>query len=352
MKLNRRTQWPETYRRGSHCFSTMIANVLVDTGFDVDEELCYVIGSGLGLLFYRDGDTYYANSRMHDLERFFARHVGARIDYMSHPSADAMLQRAREWSQEGTLPFLYCEARELSSFRSVLPWDKVHPVGEHALPVRSVTDSGDVICSDYLWSHSFVVAYDEVVTATSMPSDGALSMACPSPKFAVGRLVPPRDVPDIREVLAVSLAENAEVFLHPANNTQGERALKALERELASMPDVLEVDRLRSELVSMSTMFERIGSGGGAGRHLFGRGVRASAGLLGSQELSKLADAYARLGGRWRTFSRQMQQHSTAADPREGWQGLVLAMREIRKGEVEAVNKLALVANAALGGGA
>jgi len=323
MRLTPRRQWPDRYLRGSHCFSTMIRNAFAETGFDLDEEASYVIGGGLGFLFYRDGDTYYVNSRIHDLEHFFARRTGSRIDFVSHTTADAMLAHAREWVDAGDLPYLYCEARELSSFRGMLPWDEVHPFGEHALPVRSVS--------------------------AAMPSDGAILMACPARRFAVGRIIPPEHVPDIREVLAVSLVESAELFLHPVNNTQGERALKAFERELAAMPDVVEPEVTRVELLSMSTMLEKIGSGGGAGRHLFARGLRAASTHLNDVSLSVLASEYAALGGRWRALARDLRAHAAQRDPRDGWAGLVTAVREVRRREVAAATELLRVSAIVLG---
>ncbi|MBF4457719.1 DUF4872 domain-containing protein [Pseudoclavibacter sp. VKM Ac-2867] len=350
MSLTARTSWPETYRRGSHCFSTMLSNVFEGTGFDLDEELCFVIGGGFGFLFHREESTSYVNARMHDLEHFFARRTGSRIEFVSHPDADAMTERARDWSEQGLLPYLYCEARELPSFAGVLPWDEVHAFGEHALPVRTVLPNGDLICNDYLWSTPLPVSAASAAAAASMPSDGSLLMAAPARKFAVGRIVPPRLVPDLDEVLTVSLAESAELFLNPANNTQGERALKALERELSSMSDVLTTQQIRRELLSISTMLEKIGTGGGAGRHLFSRGLRASARHLGHGDLDAVADRYASLGRGWRAFASALRAHARAEDPREGWGDLVSRMRELRRAELEAVSRLSSLATSLLRG--
>ena len=341
-----RQDWPASYRRGSHCFSTMISNIFAGTGFDIGEELAYVIGGGLGLLFYRDGDTFYINSRMHDLEHFFARRTGSRVEFVSHPDADAMLESASTWAAAGLLPYLYCEARELSVFSDVLPWEAVHPFGEHALPVRSVTGAGDVVGNDYLWAHPVTLPYRDVVRATSMPSDGILDMACPARTFAVGRLIPPARAPELGSVLAESIAENAELFLNPTNNTQGVRALKTLERDIASMPELVGADRVRIELISMATMLEKIGTGGGAGRHLYARGLRASAAVLASADLRGLADAFSGLGGRWRQLARRMQRHAAATEPRAEWPSLVQAVREIRRDEVAAVSRLQDVSEA------
>lgn len=349
MKLTPRTQWPDPYLRGSHCFSTMIRNAFLGTEFVFDEELAYVIGGGLGLLFHRDGDAYYINSRIHDLEHFFARRTGSRIEFVSHATADAMLARTREWADAGTLPYLYCEARELSTFRGVLPWEEVHAFGEHALPVRSVSAAGSLLVNDYLWAHPIEMDAEEVATAAAMPSDGAISMACPARRFAVGRLIPPEHVPDVREVLALSLVESAELFLNPANNSQGERALKAFERELASMPDTVTPLVMQVELVSMATTLEKIGSGGGAGRHLFARGLRAASTRLNNGRLAAIATEYAALGGRWRALARGMRAHAAQQDPRVGWASVITAVREIRRREVIAVTELLRVSSALLG---
>ncbi|TFD19195.1 DUF4872 domain-containing protein [Cryobacterium sp. TMS1-13-1] len=350
MKLTRRTEWPTPYLRGSHCFSTMLANVFADTEFDIGEELAYVIGGGLSFLFYRENDTYYVNSRIHDLEHFFARHTGSRVDFVSHSTADEMLRVAGEWAVAGFLPYVYCEARELESFRRVLPWGQVHPFGEHALPIRSIAADGSLMCNDYLWSELFSVSRDNIDAASSMPSDGLLSMAAPARRFAVGRIVPPDQVPDMREVLAVSLEETAELFLTPTNNTQGQRALKAFERELASMPEIVPHDRMRTELLSMATTLEKIGTGGGAGRHLFARGLRVSADRWEIPELRTVAGRYASLGGRWRSLARLMHRHSQLVDPTLGWRELVLTVRNIRRSEVEAVSELLDVSSSILGG--
>lgn len=352
MKLTPRTQWPDTYLRGSHCFSTMINNAFTGTEFVLDEELAYVIGGGLGLLFHRDGQNYYINSRIHDLEHFFARRTGARIEFLSHATAGAMLARAREWADAGTLPYLYCEARELSSFRGVLPWNAVHAFGEHALPVRSISADGSSFVNDYLWAHPLELSAEEVAVATAMPSDGAISMACPARRFAVGRIIPPADVPDLREVLALSLVESAELFLNPANNTQGERALKALERALTSMPDVLDAPAMRVELLSMATTLEKIGSGGGAGRHLFARGLHAASTHVNNSHLTAVASEYAALGGRWRVLAHTMHARAAQRDPRDEWAGLIAAIREIRRREVAAVTELLSVSTAVLGAAA
>ena len=36
--------WPMPYMRGSHCFSTMIANALADSAWAMSEELVYILG--------------------------------------------------------------------------------------------------------------------------------------------------------------------------------------------------------------------------------------------------------------------------------------------------------------------
>jgi hypothetical protein len=327
----------------------MISNVFADTEFDVGEERAYVIGGGLGLLFYRDGESYYINARMHDLEHFFARRTGARVEFESHTDIDTMLARAKYWALDGQLPFLYCEARELSLFRGVLPWDEVHPYGEHALPVRSITANGDALCNDYLWERAITVPQADLLRSVSMPSDGVLDRACPARTFAVGRLVPPERVPNLSWVLAESISENSELYLNPANNTQGERALKTLERDLASMPDLLDDERMREELKSMSTMLEKIGTGGGAGRHLYARGLRVAADDLKSASVAALAVVFGRLGGQWRRFAHAMRRHATAPTPREDWQSLVTRVREIRRDEVNAVKQLRETSHAIIG---
>jgi hypothetical protein len=328
----------------------MLSNVLSDTGFDIGEERAYVIGGGLGLLFCRDGTNFYVNSRMHDLEHFFARRTGGRVEFESHIDADGMLARAEEWALAGYLPFLYCEARELSLFKGVLPWHEVHPYGEHALPVRLVSVEGDVVANDYLWQCPVTVPRRDIVRSTAMPSDGVLEMACPARTFAVGRFVPPDRVPDLRWVVAESMSENSEIYLNPTNNTQGERALKTLERDLSSMPDLLDDQRLREELRSMSTMLEKIGTGGGAGRHLYARGLRIVAGDLASESVALLAAEFARLGGRWRGLAWRMRGHAAAHSPRGDWSSLVLHMRGIRRDEVSAVQRLRESANTILRG--
>lgn len=343
-----RTAWPDEYRRGSHCFSTMLSNIVADSEMDLTEELCYVLGCGLGLMFYSEDERYLINSRMHDLEHFFARHVGGRIDYESHDDLAGMLDRADEWINDGVLPFAYCEARDLPGFEGVLPWRDVHPFGEHALPIRAVRED-HIEANDYLWRPPIIVNHEDLDRAASMRSDGNVRMASAAHKYAVGKFVPPRAVPNWRDAILLAVAENSHLLLNPVNNTQGQRALKSLERQLSSMPSVIDAEDARGELISMATTLEKIGTGGGAGRHVYGRGLKQAAEKFEIPELLPFAQAYGKLGGQWRRFSRDLMTHAATPDVFADWQVLVLGARALRNAEVETATEMFAVVDSLLG---
>ncbi|MDO5052477.1 MAG: DUF4872 domain-containing protein [Pseudoclavibacter sp.] len=345
-----RRGWPAPYRRGSHCFSTMLANAFVDTGLELDEELVHLLGGGLGFLFHREGGRCYVNARSQGMEHLFARRIGARIELSAHLDARDMLRRLAQWTRRGRLSYLYCEAKELSLFREVLPWGEVHAFTEHALPVRSVQADGSVLASEYLWREPVRIPQAEIAAAAAMPNDGAPRLAAPARRFTIAAVLPPERVPDLRDTLVQAMAENAERFLRPASNVQGERAVRALHRELRAMAQERPA-ALRRELRSVSTTLERLGTGGGAGRRLLSRGLRTAAERLGGGELGRIARDYARLGSRWRALARDMRRRAEAPDPREDWAELSRAAGRIAQGERRAAEALLHAAERLTGAG-
>lgn len=341
--------WPMPYMRGSHCFSTMIANALADSAWAMSEELVYILGCGLGFVFHRENMVCYINSRMHDLEHFFVRHTGARIVWVSHVDAMSMLETTRDWLAEGRAVYFYCEARELPLFADVIPWHQIHSFGTHALPVSAVQHSRSVVCCDYLWSRSFKITFEDLSRATFMYHNSTLQRAAPQGPYTVAFFEPPYGKPKLFGALMRAIYENVRLFLEPVNNSQGVRALKSLERNLSSLIDLTDsTESLRRELASMGIMLEKVGTGGGAGRHLYSRGLKQCSEILHIPELSLCARDYAKSGRKWRALAHDMIVRSQSVDPTIRWKDLVLAVRMLRNMETTNATQLLTVSETLL----
>lgn len=338
--------WPATYRRGSHCFSTMLTNLVADTPLDLGEEMCFGIGGGLGFMYYREGESCYINGRMHNLEHSFARRLGGTISYVCHATFGQFLTTARAWAEQGRRPFAYCEAQELDAFAGVVPWHRVNAFGEHALPLIEIGTEHAVV-HDYLWGPAHTVDLAELERATALPHAADVSMAAPARRFAVGRFDFPARLPDIAGACVAAIADNVSMYLHPTSNNQGVRALKLFERDLGSLPDLLPVGGLRAQLASIGIMTEQVGTGGGNYRRLYSRFLRQAAELLAAPVLASAATAYARLGNRWKALARDLLSRSEAAEPTTDWRDLLTAVRELRTAETRAAENLNAFAGSA-----
>lgn len=333
-------RWPLRYQRGSHCASTMLSNAVLGTALEMPEELCFVIGSGHGFLYHREGDRHYVNSRMHDLELFFAQRTSVTLDITCHPDLESALRTARSWLEGGDLTYVYCEARDLPTFTGVVPWEDVNVYGEHVLPICEIAPDGSVTAHDYLWQDANRIGRDDLDRAMSMRTDGTLEMACPAHVYGVGRVVVPATAPPLAEIALVAIAENADVFLEPANRTQGVQGLKGLVTALRTMPDRFAPDVLVRETVSIFTTLEKVGSGGGAGRLLYGRGLAMVAELVGSGRLAAVAARYRDLGGRWRRVARTALNKALTDTLADGWSDLVAVVDALRTDEQETATEL------------
>jgi hypothetical protein len=330
------------HKLGVHCVSTQISDILNRQGLQVEEELCFGIGAGLGFVYDEafDPPLYFVQGRADDLEEKACFNLGGHaVPYTTDDPALAWESVKRLIDNDEPviidvdatyLPYL---KRRFRLFGDV-------GYGGHRITVIGYDDSADtVLLSDYLWREA------QEVPAKSL----MLARGSPAGKMPPGNLfysfLFPRKFRSLSDAIRRGIRMNVATMMHPWSDSMGLPALKRFTARVLDWPRLMSPDILAKNARMAFIMLEVFGTGGGNFRRLYARFLHEAMNYIGGPHLEAAFQAYAQSSDLWKELSLGMKE--AAEDPTRGFfaaAGARSLLDAILTAEVKGIGELGEIA--------
>ncbi|MGE5190354.1 MAG: BtrH N-terminal domain-containing protein [Gemmatimonadota bacterium] len=250
------------HRRGEHCGSGAMRNLLAFRGILLSEPMCFGLGSGAGFLYlpaYPVPPRVAFHGRIMELERALCGVLGIPFPERPEPDGDAGWARAREAVLAGNPVLVNTDLAFLDYFDT-----KTHFSGHRVVLIGFDDEAGEAHLSDSEWDAPQAVPIASLSRSRSSdvppyPMENRWCVVAPD-----GPLRP------IAEAVPAALRKNAgEMLSAPEAGVSGVAGMRRAARELPGWPDMTPEWAFAARFGYQ--VIEKRGTGGGFFRRLYAR---------------------------------------------------------------------------------
>ncbi len=289
------------HRRGEHCGSAAMRNLLAFRGIALSEPMCFGLGSGAGFLYLADlpvSPGVAIHGRILDLERELCDALG--IPFPDRPEADpdAGWARARDAVLSGHPVLISTDLAFLDYFDT-----RTHFSGHRVVLFGFDDEAGQAILSDSEWDAP------QPVPIASLKR----SRASDVPPYPMGNrwcvVAPAGPLRPLSEAVPAALRKNAAAMLAPPpGDVSGVAGMRRAADEMPRWPEMTAEWVFAARFAYQ--VIEKRGTGGGFFRRLYARHLAeaspafppiAAAGL--SAKMVAVADGWTAIAARMKEIS-------------------------------------------------
>ncbi len=250
------------HRRGEHCGSAAMRNLLAFRGIDLSEPMCFGLGSGAGFLYLTGLPVppgVAIHGRILELERELCGVLGIPFPERPEPDGDAGWARARAAVLSGHPVLISTDLAFLDYFNT-----KTHFSGHRVVLFGFDDEAGEAVLSDSEWDAPQPVPIASLRRSRS--SD--------VPPYPMGNrwciVAPDGPLRPLPEAVPAALRKNAAAMLSPAEgDASGVAGMRRAANEMPRWPD-LTADWVFAARFGYQVI-EKRGTGGGFFRRLYAR---------------------------------------------------------------------------------
>lgn len=325
------------WKLGVHCSTTAIINLLNYYQIDLDEDLVFGIGKGLGFIYFKypDFPFPYISGRGNNLVENALKNLGFSCNAKGG-DFDYQLSRvmARLNDNRPTIIMVDMNCLDYISHR-LLKLDEYYPFSEHHLLVVGYEYCGDnlfLYTQDHLWPTL-------MLEAESLKKAWHALNVKPFPLnnyyYEENLLKVKIPKSSLQKIVRYAIYSNAHEFMNPYNPVNTFSGVKGLDSFLRDFCRLHEVYPSVKEALKMICLpLQKIGTGGGNFRRIYCRFLNKAASLLGLKELALISKEYSLLVSLWQQFIAMIN-----TNPKTSPQDVKL-LKEIVEREKKAIETL------------
>jgi hypothetical protein len=293
------------HRRGIHCGSSAMRNLLAFRGIPLSEALCFGLGSGAGFLYVRSLPVppgTAVHGRIMEMERELCGALGIPFLEKEEPDAEAGWERAREAVLAGHPVLVSTDIADLDYFDT-----RTHFSGHRVVLMGVDDEREEAVLSDSERDAPQGVPVASLKRARSStvppyPMGNRWCVVSPG-----GRLRP------AAEAIPVALRKNALMMLDPPpGDHNGVAGMRLLAEEIPAWPEMtgdwVFAARFGYQLI------EKRGTGGGFFRRLYARYLEEASALRPELAGANLHGAMEDLAGGWTEIAAVLKTLSETRD--------------------------------------
>ncbi|MGE5664996.1 MAG: BtrH N-terminal domain-containing protein [Deltaproteobacteria bacterium] len=250
------------HRRGEHCGSGAMRNLLAFRGILLSEPMCFGLGSGAGFLYlpaYPVSPGVAFHGRIMELERELCDALGIPFPETPEPDGDAGWSRARDAVASGHPVLVNTDLAFLDYFDT-----KTHFSGHRVVLIGFDDEAGEALLSDSEWDAPQAVPIASL--SQSRSSD--------IPPYPMGNrwciVAPDGPLRPLSEAVPAALGKNAAAMLSPPEgDVSGVAGMRRAAEELPRWPEMTGEWPFAARFGYQ--VIEKRGTGGGFFRRLYAR---------------------------------------------------------------------------------
>lgn len=328
------------WRHGFHCSSTAVMNVLSYYGLPLSEEMVFGLGKGLGWVYMKDEKLPYPyiSGRGSNLIDNSLKQLGIDLKIISGDFT-TQFNYLKEKVNNGNPAIVTLDLNKLSYIKDFIFDEDIYYVfSEHHAIVLWVDDE-EIVLKDHLWP-SMTIPIKVFKEAWS--SDKVKPFKLNNIIYDID----PRSIninkKDIYKAGEIALESNIHEFLspcNPVNQSSGIRGLKNFLKDFDSIQNIYSDKDLSVVLKLISLPLDKIGTGGGNFRKLFGKFLLELGNELCLDYLKDYYSEYLNLSKKWKLLSKNLEERANQSNKELLRSDLELLI-EIVDREINTANKI------------
>lgn len=319
---------------GSNCSTTASKAVLEYYGYHFSEDMIFGLGAGLGFIYqyYADSDEYFLSGKNESIELNLAHALGGTLLTGSFDDGERGWQCVKQFIDEGTPVILDLSISHLPYFMPYMGEVAGIGLGLHNAVLIGYDDAaGEVLLLDHRWNEPQRVSYENLRLARNK-REGNVSARngykvyalCPSCYAAP---------PDISFAIRLNINRMKNPFAYK----MGLAGIRTFHNEIKLIFEKGLQEQKREAILTYSYLMEKLGTGGGNFRRMYGRFLNEAAELERRDEYRKIGKIYFRLAKKWKDLSAVLNR---LADMPQFLAEFDEIMTEIERDEAEGMERL------------
>lgn len=332
---------PFSHKIGSHCGSTLMRDILQFYGYNLTEELCFGIGSGLGFVYRKSWDPplYMVLGRGQDLEEKIGEHMGFFTATNITYDNETAWHDVKAMIDSNTPVLLDIDASLIDYLKERFNlFEHVRYGGHRVCLLGYNMASSNVIVADYAWQELKKIDFSTFSAARS--SDIG---EFPSRNLWY-RFYFPQKTLSIEESIARGIGFTVHNMLYPPNRQSGLQGMLKFVRQVRLWPyESTDNAHVMKNAYIAYMMLETVGTGGGNFRRIYARFLREAAKILKEPLLEQLSQTYFGLAKEWSKIAKLLLESSKNIESGifdKNNSSLQTCLNDVYKTEEESVHKL------------
>ncbi len=300
------------WKLGVHCSTTATMNLLSYFGLDLDEDLIFGVGKGLGFVYFRYKDYPYpyisgrGNSLIDNTLKnfgFFPRINGGDYSHQLQKIIDRL---------HHSVPVIVVTDMNCLSYISnnLLKLMQYYPFSEHHVLIVGYEEyQGGLYLwlKDHLWP---VLKIDSSIFKTAWAAERIKPFPLYNYFYEVNLYNTGIDNQAFKEIIRYAILCNIHELIHPYNPVNSFSGLKGMDsfyRDFVQLSECRDHEVFRNTISMIYYPLEKIGTGGGNFRRIYGRFLLKITPILGKSELENIGKDYLGLANRWKEFIKILE---------------------------------------------
>jgi hypothetical protein len=280
------------HRRGMHCDTTALRDVLAHSGHDLPESALFGIGEGLGFFYWKSKNLTHpvvgGRIKPLELDRRACRNLGISLKINTSTSPKRAYRTMKAMLEENKPVMMRADIYYLGYRRTT------HHCGSHNIVVAGLDEESDTA---YVADR---IADGLIELPISQLIDARASIHRPFPPknlwFEFG--IPEGLLLDANKIMG-AIGMNAVEMLNSDVRSVGIGGIYYFASSLQQWKGDFTDKALKTACGAMYSSIEANGTGGGLYRHMYAEFLEYARGVTGVRELESIAGGYHRAGRMW-----------------------------------------------------
>lgn len=285
---------------GSNCGTTATKIILNHYGYQISENMVFGLGSGLGFIYqyYADDETYFLSGKNESLENNIANLLGGSVVTGYFDDEEKAWEMVKGYIDMDIPVILDLSIRYLPYFEPYL--ESVGGIGfglHNAVLAGYDEKEQTVLLLDHRWSEPQTISMADLVRSRGAKDSGM------DPRNAYRIYLLPEQESVTADKISFAVKLNVHRMKYPFAYKIGLSGLCTFQKELLEIAEQNIAENSANALTTFGMLMEKLGTGGGNFRRIYGRFLREAAEIIQKEEYKEISRRYMDLAGDWKELS-------------------------------------------------
>jgi len=301
------------HKKGTHCETASVKNLLDFYGLNISEEMIFGIGSGFNFIhfpfpFFTKNEASLFRTVPTSILKNFSEKVNIKVDIKTFINKENAMKQLDVLLDKGIPSGIVTEVYGLYYWRAIMPeWHRFP--GHHIIVVGKENKDYYISETDVMFSDHdlYKISYDEL-------KEARFTHKFTSPR---GKLFYIKSIPqniDIKSAIISGIKTTCHAMLDIPIPFFGVKGIRFLSRRMLKYEKFygksLAIDNLRFQLL----LLEEAGTGGSGFRYLYTRFLAEAAAIVNDTHLLSFSEEMKNIADRWRSFAVDTLRYTKVAD--------------------------------------